>query len=183
LERLKKISQFQGPQLKTTTAPPKASSWKVVPIEGKGLGVVATKAIQAGACVISERPMMIARRGFIDQGYEQLSEEHKEIFDSLSASGPGNSVKERIFQCNAYRWRDAGALFPTIPRLNHSCTPNCNYATQLPSARGTFYALRALQAGEELTSAYTERVQPRLLRRRLLKESCRSFELFKRSRS
>ena len=69
------------------------------------------------------------------------------------------------------------AIYATIPRLNSSCTPNCNYTNHLKAGKGAMYALRDIQEGEELTSSYTIRVDPRSVRRRFLKDSCLSITL------
>jgi hypothetical protein len=118
---------------------------------------------------------MTGQRGFADKGYELLDDDSKKIFAGLSASAPGgpsDSVHEKRFLCNAYRFGENGAIFPTIPRVNHACTPNLSYVTDLQATKGAFYALRTLQPGDELTSSYVERVQPRAYRRRKLKETC-----------
>ena len=77
--------------------------YKVVPIEGKGLGVRASKAIRKGQRVIYEKPICVAHRAFAEMAYGTLSDEHKKIYDSLAASGPGTNEKERIFQCESIR--------------------------------------------------------------------------------
>jgi hypothetical protein len=69
------------------------------------------------------------------------------------------------FQANAFRTGDSSsatatdarwsyALFPTVARINHQCTPNCHAHYCTYTGAQVVYTLREIEANEELTISY-----------------------------
>lgn len=144
----------------------------VRPVEGKELGAIATKAIAPGQCIIRESPIIIAPDASqVLEAIPRLSPAAHKAFFALSAHGPGETVAERIFKSNAHAWASHAALFPTLPRFNHDCTPNCAYQLEIENETSAFFAIRPVEADEELCISYCQRVQPRIVRRKQLSDS------------
>ena len=98
---------------------------KVVPIEGKGRGVVATRRISAGT-VVSECPFLTFPLGSLD----------------------GTPIENHV-------WSDEDASYLSlgvITLVNHSESPNC--ISEIADGMDVLKTARAVGAGEELTIDY-----------------------------
>lgn len=118
---------------------------KVVAIEGKGLGTVATQDIEPYTCLLSESPIAIVEETFRDlakdkdaiaTAYRALSPGNRARFDALhEAPLPLETREMRIWTANSLVWdpRNANveiiqnAVFLNMSRVNHACVPNANY--------------------------------------------------------
>lgn len=159
------------------------------PLHGQGLfGKVD---LSPGDLVLAEKPLFTAQPSeSISSLLASLSAEHQSAFRSLSstatatATGDGNgtdkSQDQAIFTANAKPLcrdgngvegaHDRLGLFPTIARINHSCSPNVsvvwnesfgskNHHAKVSSkhdtkGQETVYAIRPIKAGEELLTQY-----------------------------
>ena len=136
--------------------------WSVVRIEGKGDGVVANRDIEYGELIAQERPVMkiLAHQENEDSlralfanlpETEQLSV--MSLCDSRSTDGTKSLLG--IKQSNSFAKDEEGQLSVICPKLskfNHSCIQNVDHVFVEPFQR--VYAVRNIQKGEELSTAY-----------------------------
>ncbi|TFK87020.1 SET domain-containing protein [Polyporus arcularius HHB13444] len=184
-----------------TPSPP---VYKIVPIEGAGLGMVATVDIAAGAVIVRERPLLLAPRAFsapkgrehatniIVNAAQSLHPENKRIFYALKnvkgntvPSAEEGLVNTNAFGCGpfpAYHGR-YGGVARDASRANHSCSPNAAQSFDAVTLTQSLRAYRAIRAGEEITVAYVsmsmpaEARQEELLRRYFFTCACKSCRL------
>lgn len=139
-------------------------------IPDKGLGTVATRAIRQGERVIKEQAALVSGKtkalqsqmpGLQEQ-FSQLSKERQDRVLQLHDEDPEGSPDRkiiRIFEANAIEAATANstALYTTIPRINHSCTPNVvwSWVVGEPLAKEV-RALRDIKKGEEITANYID---------------------------
>lgn len=127
--------------------------------------------------------------------YEALPIEDRQTFDALSppayqtdketsmivklrARGYSASQARRMarvssrFQGNAFYagmnggdWSYGHLLFPNVARINHSCTPNAHAHYRAVTGAEYIYALRDIQAGEEIEISYLQLTAPRVERK------------------
>ena len=136
--------------------------WSVVKIEGKGDGVVAKRDIEYGELIAQERPVMkiLAHQENEDSlkaMFANLSEQEQLSVTSLcdSRSKDGTKSLLGIKQSNSFAKDAEGQLSVICPKLskfNHSCLQNVDHVFVEPFQR--VYAVRNIQKGEELCTAY-----------------------------
>jgi hypothetical protein len=76
---------------------------------------------------------------------------------SLHNKSPGKHPFTNIFRTNALPCgvdSPVGAVYPTICRINHSCVPNSHHSWDANARHETIYAIRPIEAGEEITISY-----------------------------
>lgn len=149
--------------------------YRIKAISGKGLGLVATRAIQQGTKIIVEEPLilvpmpaMVPGMGFrledmisdIEAAFEKLMSDQKEVFLALSDHKfPSEKDQTRlltILRSNAFNTGESHiGLFPKIARINHSCRPNAGNWWSEKTGRRVIFAARDIQEGEEITFSYT----------------------------
>ncbi|KAJ7616366.1 hypothetical protein DFH06DRAFT_1012975 [Mycena polygramma] len=150
-------------------------------IAGKGRGMVAKALIKAGTLVLSEKPIFVINasvsrsashtneNGILqDLGISGLAKEKREKFMELKNSFPERNPTVGRLSTN-YLTIDLSptpdlasevrACFETLSRANHSCMPNANYFFHFPTFSGQFWAMRDIQAGEEITIMYVNILQ------------------------
>ena len=147
---------------------------RLAPVEGKGLGLVATRALQAGSTIFTEDPLFLITREMkaevarLLEAYRGLSEETKEKveqlhdpgetydkFDAIPEIDPSDRKVLRIIDVNTYgsELAESSGVYETISRINHSCWPNVHYT--LVAGRGMeVRACRPVARGEELLASY-----------------------------
>jgi hypothetical protein len=157
----------------TCTGPPHI--WNARPSPGKGMGVFATRAIEAGTIILKETPVIRIqppefRNGvayplagielLIRTAFEDLGEDEKADVMSLTAHDPAEQNLNdviAIFRNNAYIMgtnnSDLG-LFPKGARINHSCRPNTSQTWHEKTGRRVVRAIRRIDEGEELFATY-----------------------------
>lgn len=126
--------------------------------------------------------------------YLALPQEDRETFDSLSPPAYQTGKEEALisklrlrgyndsearemarvssrFQGNAFsagmnggEWTHGSLLYPTVARINHSCTPNVHSHFRASSGADFVYALRDIQPGEEIEISYLDLTMPRARR-------------------
>ena len=96
---------------------------KLRPVEGKGLGLVATRDIQLGEIIIREHPTLIKQEKYpsLWEQYSQLDQSVQDEILKLHHDNTGDTLERRIsqiFLSNACDIVDntGFALYPTIPR-------------------------------------------------------------------
>ncbi|TFK88170.1 SET domain-containing protein [Polyporus arcularius HHB13444] len=185
----------------STPSPP---VYKIIPIEGAGLSMVATVDIAAGEVIVRERPLLLAPRAFsapksgehatniIVRAAQSLHPENKRIFYALK-NVKGNTVPSaeeglintNAFACGpfpAYNGR-YGGVARDASRANHSCSPNATHSFDAATLTQSLRAFRAIRAGEEITVSYVcqsmtaKARQEELLRRYFFTCVCQSCRL------
>lgn len=147
----------------------------VKPIDGKGLGMVATTSLSRGDRVLVEAPVLHGPRNKSGSwGYRQLETLDKatkdEVFTLVNFKTSGRKLKGIIYT-NAISLRgtdDHVGLFLTASRINHACVPNTNNAWDPETGKLTVIATRPIAAGEEITATYIKGFGVREDRRRHL---------------
>ena len=189
-------------------------AYEVKPSEGKGLGLFATRDIAAGELILAEKPLFTASDAkHISDALSQLSEEQKKAFHELLSGGGANGTSkgdkadsdEATFRRLAIALTRPGtegherlAVFTTISRINHSCSPNVcvswneqhgslhrrNSSTahtgtgagvgKAHEAKGqeTVYAIMPIKAGDELYTQNFPVYNTQTARKKYSQQSC-----------
>ncbi|KAF2677332.1 SET domain-containing protein [Lentithecium fluviatile CBS 122367] len=159
--------------------------YKVVEIEGKGMGVIATRPIakfetimvdQAAVVVALNIEKMVGKkeaRRLLHTAVEQLrvpgevrglSGEHKASSEGDAKEGEQGKIEEDVMLTNAFGSEIAGidcrALFPLISRINHACNPNAFVLFSRAGISMAVKAYRPIAPGEELSISYITLGQP-----------------------
>ena len=135
------------------------------PVEGKGKGLIATRAIKPGELILSEPPLFTTASLSNPATFEKdlgaivkgLSKEGQRAFLSLHNNNPGANPFSNIVRSNGYPLgpnSEVGAIFPLVARLNHACRPNAQHAWNEARGIEVVHAVRDIQEGEELTLSY-----------------------------
>jgi hypothetical protein len=148
--------------------------FKQIAIPGKGQGLVATEEIEKGTRVLSEPPIFSVPRnsypGIILKAYEGLGLHAKQAFSQLHrdiapsyyqglaqiAKKPIATIDPNVLHVIGTYLNNSlgGHIFLQGSRINHSCTPNLEYAWNPNINQGTFHAIEHIKKGEELTISY-----------------------------
>jgi SET domain-containing protein len=111
---------------------PEPGLLKLVPIDGKGRGVVATRAIKRGKLVEAGPVIPMKKKDRLD--------------------------RSTVLSHYPFEWNDPPYIhaFPLgfAGLLNHSDTPNCKIESDVKGGVLCIYALRNIEAGEELVWNY-----------------------------
>ena len=139
--------------------------FKLTEVPGKGLGLVATRLIKKAEVVIRENPTLIRVKGAksLMEQFNAHSERVQSEILALYHDNPEDVLEYRlrvIFLANAC---DIGggvggvALYPTVPRMNHSCVPSVvwSHKAGAPLTKEV-RALRDISPGEELCPNYID---------------------------
>ena len=111
---------------------PESGLLKLVPIEGKGRGVITTRAIKRGKLIEASPVIRMKKRDRLDRS-------------TVLSHYPFEWIQPPYIQ--AFPLGFAGLL-------NHSDTPNCKIESDIPGEVLCTYALRHIAAGEELVWNY-----------------------------
>jgi hypothetical protein len=143
---------------------------EIVPIKGKGLGVIALKDIPAYTTIHKEFPAAVAERfpteietySSISEACRQLAPRIRTQFETLhQGTNLGDSQDVRIWNANNFHWADRrlkpgsyGAIFLNLSRINHSCLPNAEYHSDIDSGSMIVVSTQPIRTGEEITICY-----------------------------
>lgn len=135
--------------------------YKIAPIPGKDLGVIATSEIVRGQQIFRETPVMTESRfaeisSWTEQ-FDNLSEEDKTAVLSLHNVRECRGSLAGILWTNAIplqNTKDETGLFIKASRINHSCLPSTNLSWDPTQNELRVYATRHIAQGEEITSSY-----------------------------
>lgn len=134
--------------------------WEVRKSPGKGLGMFARKHIPTGTRIMADEclfnlPAPKALLIDIERTFDQLSKRQQEAYKKLVCPDrPGRSPVVRIWEANCFRMGQGGGIFLRASRINHSCTPNANFAWNANIKRETVHAIIDIPADEEITISY-----------------------------
>jgi len=135
-------------------------------IPGKGRGVVATKNIMAGTLILAEDPLMTvpkpATEKTVLEKFKKLSPSEQIQFLDLHDSGNAEKSVWRIFRTNcmnvcgfAELGVEESAVYNSISRINHSCSPNAVWSCKNGNVRRQeVRACRNIEEGEEIQCSY-----------------------------
>lgn len=168
-----------------------STKWKVVPVPGKGMGVVATRRLEIGDHIMSTTPSIMIdynavydvpesrlRRMQVD-GISYLPARHRAKFLNLTThdfAQDHETTVNKIIVINSFDIENTGmagpksddvdgdswyTVFPEISRLNHDCRPNADYYFDPETMTQHVHVVRPIAAGEEITISYIEPVMTR----------------------
>ncbi|KAF8259302.1 hypothetical protein EI94DRAFT_1669012 [Lactarius quietus] len=157
-----------------------------------GKGAFASRDIQRGDLIMSEKPIFSIRRGVpeplkimsIEVATRRLSPVHLDQFLSLQNAHAEctcfpNPYLLGLFHTNAHGLRDEessdAGVCPKASRFNHSCSPNAKFSFNSNTGELRIYALGPIPRGEEIFTAYINGNhlygKPRRLRQAKLRDS------------
>ena len=143
--------------------------FELKPSLGKGWGVFATRRIERGSLILSEKPTFVIWRSpreitdyHVNMAIQQLLPSQRVQLSLLRDNGsswftsPNEAFAENSFNIASSDRNKAEAhgLFPLHSRFNHSCIPN----SKIPTVTGeviSSFATRDIEAGEEITFCYS----------------------------
>ncbi|KAG5730276.1 SET domain-containing protein 5 [Termitomyces sp. T112] len=158
-------------------------------VPGQGRGTFAMHAFNIGDIIWDEYPMFVAPVGLYAQSVlspeyyfkiaiDNLPPHYNSLFYELHNCRSNDPQDVRgIIDTNAidigrlpgpYEGKHMG-IFPTISRVNHSCSPNADYIWNLRTFTCHLVALRHIAAGEQIFIAYTPISDPRTSRQEYLR--------------
>jgi len=162
--------------LKATNDCAHVVGYEVQELPGRGSGLIATKDFYPGDLIMRENPIIDMPdkvfssddpdyiENWLDKKINKLSSEDRFKFYDLSDargshydedSGASNKTTLGIFYTNCMNFtNESAALFPTMARSNHSCTPNSEFITREKLGVQDLVATRAIKEGEEVTLSY-----------------------------
>lgn len=159
---------------------PEERPFEIKEIEGKGMGVIATRDIKAGELILKETPLVTHSNGSgiagLDRLVAALSDADKDSYNSLYVNPSLASLSRplAIFKTNAMGLgenAEKGGLFVEGSRFNHSCRPNCSQWWDEKEGVSWFIASRKIKSGEEICICYNKMMEPRAERQRWLKKT------------
>ncbi|TFK81765.1 SET domain-containing protein, partial [Polyporus arcularius HHB13444] len=166
---------------------PSPPVYKIVPIDGAGLGMVATADITAGEVIVRERPLLLSPKALPTQDREALARltvglvqfmnpENRRAFYALkNCKGKTMPTEEdgiintNSFMCGpfpTYEGRYCGVA-RECSRANHS--PNAKHCFDPATLTQSLRAFRDIRAGEEITVSYIDFYLPSEKRKEELK--------------
>lgn len=151
--------------------------YKVGPVAGSGLGLIATSIISRGTLILSESPLITiptpsatahSDHITLDEVERKVNEltadEQRAYFSLHNQYGEQGSPARDIFSSNfqllltpgrgTVRLADSIGLFLVCSRLNHSCSPSACSSWNTALSRLVVYAVRDIQPGEQITTTY-----------------------------
>eukprot|EP00929_Paragymnodinium_shiwhaense_P034426 TRINITY_DN18734_c0_g1_i1.p1 TRINITY_DN18734_c0_g1~~TRINITY_DN18734_c0_g1_i1.p1 ORF type:complete len:376 (+),score=70.86 TRINITY_DN18734_c0_g1_i1:60-1130(+) len=156
--------------------------FEVKSLPGKGLGLVAVRELRCGDLVLCEAPLLtyldcdvwehIARERF-----KELPQESQDALMQLEdvflreATGEEKSLPGILRTNSLSRGMSSdGLVCKTISRMNHSCSPNCDWSWDEDAHEASVFASHDIAAGEELCIHYVELRATRSERQKMLRE-------------
>ncbi|KAL2061406.1 hypothetical protein VTL71DRAFT_7679 [Oculimacula yallundae] len=124
-----------------------------------GYGAFATKDVEKGTIVMTEKPLF--RASFMEVFFEleKLTKAQRQEYKTLHGHMELSDSRElAIFKTNRFETSGSkGGIFIKSSRFNHACHPwaTCNYRYDESSTTLTFTACKPIKKGEEITISYT----------------------------
>ncbi|KAL0932121.1 uncharacterized protein CTRU02_213074 [Colletotrichum truncatum] len=145
--------------------------YKIVDLEDKGRGIVATRLIRAHEVIMVDHVALLLDGAFADymtekQGYDLLDLAanqlpRPEVILGLSRGGPDVPKSHPVFDVmtmNSFGGVNLSipnaALFPDISRTNHHCKPNSHMILANGELTAIIRSYRDIPEGEEITINY-----------------------------
>ncbi|GAA5997524.1 hypothetical protein JCM5350_002718 [Sporobolomyces pararoseus] len=170
------------PQSTTSTLAPSPSQTPVFEmkgIDGKGMGVVAIRDLEAGTLVLREVPIVVWNEedgtSKLESLVSALSDRQRADYYSLYISPKAKKMEKAlaVFRTNAMQLgpqSSKGGIFVEGSRFNHSCRPNVQRHWEEEQGVEWFILSHDVKKGEELCIAYQETRASRETRRERLWE-------------
>ena len=147
----------------------KTKVYDIVPIKGKGLGMIACKDIKRGELIHMEAPLIRISRNeesvkMLKQ-FDNLSETQKRECRALHNCKPEINEVVGIFWTNAIPLKNTeedfgeSGLLLTASRINHSCRPNTYQSWDDKTGMAFIFAIRDIAVGQEITSFYMREIE------------------------
>ncbi|KHJ36037.1 hypothetical protein EV44_g3469 [Erysiphe necator] len=124
----------------------------------KGFGAFATRDIDEGAIILTEKPLMKAENMTIYYEFEKLSYQQRQEYCNLAFWEKLGPAPIAIFKTNRFEiTRAIGGIFPKSSRFNHSCHPyaTCTYTYEEVEDTLIVTAIKKIMKGDEITISYT----------------------------
>ncbi|KIY01129.1 uncharacterized protein Z520_02681 [Fonsecaea multimorphosa CBS 102226] len=143
--------------------------WYTTSIPGKGMGMLASRALQRGDLVTAYTPYLLAhmenvlstseRERFLRVAVDQLPPASRDQYLGLAKIyGEPSVVVQDVVKANAFEMQVAGqmhlAVFPEASRMNHACAPNAQYYLSPGFLTHFVHAVRPIAQDEEITISY-----------------------------
>ena len=145
--------------------------YQVVEVAGKGRGLVATKILETGDLVLSEKMFL---KLDVDSAkdvsvFQRLDPETKEKLEKLSCPAgeldfDRSDPDQYLAQCLLKKFSlnrictleksDSCAVFETISLINHSCIPNVYWFWLEDKTTMEIRVLKKIEVGEEIVATY-----------------------------
>ncbi|KAJ7736880.1 hypothetical protein B0H16DRAFT_1425528 [Mycena metata] len=171
-------------------SPPANPPFEIRECDDKGLGMIALRRIARGEVIVRQRPLLFSHptlhinpdqmHTFFESALAGLSPDTQSAFNSLRNAQLETEDVPRsrgIILTNALATQvpqshdptaNYNAVFASLSRANHDCSPNAHYSFSAGTFTGRLTALRIIQPGEEITLGYTDIELPRAQRRQVL---------------
>ncbi|EPY51207.1 histone lysine methyltransferase Set5 [Schizosaccharomyces cryophilus OY26] len=148
--------------------------YKVTPIPGKGMGMVAKIDIPAGTRIYSETPLIRTKSDAkeIEEALSSKTKEEQEAFHNLFNAHP-DTMGPFLgpFYSNALTIDESkGGMFLLGSRMNHDCSPNVKHTWNPVLDQVTVHSVRDIHGGEEILTTYIDLHKSRDKRRKVLLE-------------
>eukprot|EP00929_Paragymnodinium_shiwhaense_P014648 TRINITY_DN12257_c0_g1_i1.p1 TRINITY_DN12257_c0_g1~~TRINITY_DN12257_c0_g1_i1.p1 ORF type:complete len:412 (-),score=88.70 TRINITY_DN12257_c0_g1_i1:390-1577(-) len=143
--------------------------FRIEPVEGKGLGAVATRPVAAGELIAAQEPVLsidtTSETWMADlaEAFDQLPQGSQEalfeLHDTHAEGGVAEKTIEGIFETNSFSQSSesqVAGLCLTLARFNHSCMPNCEQSFDTKTGKFQIRASRDIVDGEELCPFYVD---------------------------
>ncbi|KAK4202764.1 hypothetical protein QBC40DRAFT_320583 [Triangularia verruculosa] len=164
-------------------------AYEIVPVEGKGLGVVAKRKIKRGEIVMSDYPVLLIGTGFLGSAQphhrrRMLKQAINQLPEKLRSKVKGLSRGAEKYEVDAILGPNANTvmigeqdneqmhvgLFAEAARINHGCRPNVHSRFSERRLTMEIMAHVAIEPGEEILMSYVPLTTVRDERRKYLKD-------------
>ena len=140
--------------------------YKVTPLPGRGLGLIANRTYKRGDLIMSEIPLLLSSLGLEKSSISEAEQARlyrnavsrlpitsRKIIEGLH--GYPDQSAARKFAANAFNIFDFAGLFPAVARMNHDCRPNAAFHFDKDTFAQRISAVRPIGKGEEITISCT----------------------------
>lgn len=156
----------------TIQKPNEHALFAIEEIKDRGKGLVATKNISAQTQVLAENPLLKlddeidddTEIALVIEAFEKLNPRDRETYLKLSAFASEIYTSQPVWRTlsdkhkkvmaiwGANNWNDM--VFEVGCRINHACAPSLETSWNERSGKQVWFAMRDIEAGEELTGTY-----------------------------
>ena len=158
------------------------TAYKVMEIDGKGRGLVATRNLEVGELVVSEKMFLKLSSG-AEYDVSSFCHLDNEVWEKLmdlsfpsrfkdSEASPDEILQMKFLtNCISLDNEESAAdsaVFETISLINHSCIPNVAWFTEEEDkTRKEVRVCREIQEGEEILASYISLAELPLMQQRM----------------
>lgn len=172
--RRQKLTQLAAMPLSSTSS----DSFRVVRVEGKGLGAIAVRKIICGELVLRDPPLITFKDNDASwlasatMQFDQLIEAKQLEVMSLADAREPKTLAGIIITNNYSLGLGAiyGGIFLELSRFNHSCVPNCEESWNGDAQEMQVYATTTIEVGEEMCTYFVDPREPRQHRQQKLRD-------------